>query len=162
MNFTAIDFETANYYRHSACAVGLVKVENGHIVKKLVSLIRPPDRWFKFTYIHGITWEDVEDAPSFDKLWPELQTFFRGVDFLAAHNAPFDRSVLNKTCEYYDLIPPDIEFKCTVQLSRKVLGIYPTSLPDVCRALNIRMDNHHEALSDALACAEIMHHIGRV
>ena len=162
MNFAAIDFETANYYRHSACAVGLVKVENGEITRQHVSLIKPPERWFKFTYIHGITYRDVSDAPTFDELWPEIQPFFDGIDFLTAHNAPFDRSVLQKTCEYYGITPPDIQFRCTVQLSRKVLGIYPTKLPDVCRALDIRMDNHHEALSDALACAKIMLHIGKM
>ncbi len=159
MNFAAIDFETANYYRHSACALGLVKVENGEIVRKHVSLIKPPDRWFKFTYIHGITYDDVSDAPTFDELWPEIQPFFKGIDFLAAHNASFDKSVLHKTCEYYGIAPPDIRFKCTVQLSRKVLGIYPTKLSDVCRALDIHL-NHHEALSDALACARIMLHVG--
>jgi len=159
MNFSAIDFETANYYPHSACAIGLVKVENGKITGQHVSLIKPPHKWFKFTYIHGITYSDVSDAPTFDELWPDIQPFFQGIDFLTAHNAPFDRSVLHKTCEYYGINPPDIKFKCTVQLSRKVLGIYPTKLPDVCRALDINLDNHHEALSDALACARIMLHI---
>ncbi len=162
MNFSAIDFETANYHRHSACAIGLVKVQDGEITKQHVSLIRPPERWFKFTYIHGITYRDVADAPSFKELWPEIDPFFTDIDFLVAHNASFDRSVLQKTCEYYGITPPEIKFKCTVQLSRKVLGIYPTKLPDVCRALEIDMDNHHEALSDALACARIMLHIERM
>ncbi len=159
MNFTAIDFETANRYRNSACAVGLVKVQGGEIVKSRLSLIKPPFRQFEFTHIHGITYADVKDAPSFNELWNEISGFFQGIDFLAAHNAPFDRSVLHKTCEFYGMTPPDLEFRCTVRLSRKRLGIYPTKLPDVCRRLNIRL-NHHEALSDALACAKIMLHIG--
>ncbi len=161
MNFTAIDFETANRYRNSACAVGLVKVKNGKIAHRYTSLIRPPRMWFEFTDIHGITFDDVKHAPTFDRLLPEIEDFFRGVEFLVAHNSAFDRSVLLKTCEYYDITPPDIEFRCTVKLARKKLGIFPTKLPDVCKALNIKL-NHHDALSDALACAKIMLHIGRI
>ncbi len=158
MNFTAIDFETANYYRHSACAVGLVRVEAGRIVEKKACLIRPPDRWFKFTHIHGITWEQVKDAPTFRQIWPEIEPMIRQADFLAAHNASFDRSVLMRTCEHYGIAPPPVEFRCTVKLAREVFGIYPTRLPDVCRRLNIRLDAHHHALADALACARIVLH----
>lgn len=32
MKFTAIDFETANHKRESACSVGLVRVENEKVV----------------------------------------------------------------------------------------------------------------------------------
>ncbi len=155
MIFSAIDFETANYKRHSACAVGLVRVEDGEITRKNAYLIRPPDRWFVFTHIHGLTWDHVASAPSFKELWPELEPFFHKADFLVAHNAAFDRAVLCETCNYYGISPPRLEFKCTVKLARRILGIYPTKLPDVCRALGISL-NHHEALSDALACAKIM------
>ncbi len=158
MNFTAIDFETANYYRHSACALGLVRVEAGRIVEKRAMLIRPPDRWFKFTHIHGLTWDHVKDAPTFKELWPEIEPMITAGDFLAAHNASFDRSVLTNTCRFYGITPPEVEFRCTVQIARRELGIYPTKLPDVCRRLNIRLEQHHEALSDALACAEIILH----
>ena len=49
MNFLAIDFETASYGRDSACAVGLVRVEKGVIIRKESHLIRPPSREFVFT-----------------------------------------------------------------------------------------------------------------
>jgi len=156
VKFTAIDFETANYNRHSACSVGIVQVENGRILRKDLHLIRPPESWFKFTHIHGLTWADVAEAPTFRQLWPEIRPVFTDVDFLVAHNASFDRSVLHKTCEYYGIRPPGTDFKCTVRLSRSVLGIFPTKLPNVCNALGIPMEKHHEALSDALACANIM------
>ncbi|HEY8071935.1 MAG TPA: hypothetical protein VIE47_08230, partial [Methylocystis sp.] len=67
MNFVAIDFETANYARDSACAVGLVKVVGGEIVDKAVHLIKPPTREFVFTYIHGLTWNDVATSADFGK-----------------------------------------------------------------------------------------------
>ncbi len=157
MNFTAIDFETANHKRHSACAIGLVCVKNGKIERKKAFLIRPPEPYFRFTHIHGITWEDVKDAPTFRELWPEIKPLIASGDFIAAHNAPFDRSVLLHTCSFYDIKPPSVEFKCTVQIARKILGIRPAGLSNVCRRLGILL-NHHEALSDAIACAKIVLH----
>ena len=50
---------------------------------------------------------------------------------------------------------PSLPFRCTVQLSRQTWSIFPTKLSDVCRELGIAL-NHHEALSDATACAQIM------
>ena len=154
-SFVAIDFETADQGPDSACAVGLVRVEGGRIVGKEVRLVRPPRRQFLFTYIHGISWADVQDKPSFAELWPALASMFEGVDFLAAHNAPFDRGVLRACCAAAGLPPPEQRFVCTVQLARRAWNVRPTKLPDVCRHLGLKL-NHHEALSDAEACARIV------
>jgi DNA polymerase III subunit epsilon len=153
--FVAIDFETANYYRNSACAVGMVRVEDGKIVDKMHQLIRPPTRWFVFTYIHGITWEDVRNEPIFEEIWPDMRKFIRGAKFLAARNASFDSSVLHTCCNEAGIDPPPHRFECTVQISKYVWGIYPTQLADVCEKLRISLD-HHNSLSDAKACARIM------
>ncbi len=153
--FTAIDFETANYYRDSACAIGLVRVEDSKIVSKDFFLIRPPSSWFVFTDLHGISWEDVKDAPTFEELWPIIKKYFRGVGFIAAHNDSFDKSVLLKCCERYGINPPRKPFHCTMQISRNFWGFEYYSLEDVCDYFGIPL-NHHEALSDALACAKIM------
>jgi DNA polymerase-3 subunit epsilon len=153
--FVAIDFETADFGRDSACAVGMVRVEKNRIVRSESRLIRPPRRDFVFTYIHGITWEDVAEAAPFADVWRELRDLAQGVDFLVAHNAPFDRSVLNACCRSAGLEPPPLPFQCSVRVARKSWGIRPTTLPDVCRALDIHL-RHHDALSDAEACARIM------
>lgn len=153
--FAAIDFETADPGRDSACAVGIVRVEKGRIVRRESRLIRPPRRAFAFTSIHGIAWEDVAQAPPFREVWEEMRELVEGVGFLAAHNAPFDRSVLGACCAAAGLEPPPLAFECTVRLARRRWGIRPTTLPDVCRALDIRL-RHHDALSDAEACARIV------
>ena len=155
MNFVAIDFETANYQPDSACAVGLVKVVDGQIVDQAVHLIRPPTREFAFTHIHGLRWKDVADADDFGALWPKLEPILDGAAFFAAHNAPFDKGVLRACCARYGLAPSALPFRCTVQISRRVWNIYPTKLSDVCAKLSIAL-NHHEALSDATACAKIV------
>ena len=154
-NFAAIDFETANYARDSACAVGITIVEAERVTARECRLIRPPERAFRFTHIHGLTWEDVRDAPTFAEVWTDLAPALANVDFLAAHNASFDRSVLAACCETYRLRQLPHPFICTVQVARGVWGIYPTKLPDVCQHLGIRL-THHEASSDADACAQII------
>jgi DNA polymerase III subunit epsilon len=155
MNFVAIDFETANYQPDSACALGLVKVVGGVIVDKQVHLIRPPTRDFAFTYIHGLTWKDVAKKDDFGNVWLKVESLLHGVEFLAAHNASFDRRVLEACCATYRIPAPSLPFQCTVQVARRTWGIYPTKLSNVCEKLEIEL-NHHEALSDAMACAKIM------
>jgi DNA polymerase-3 subunit epsilon len=78
-----------------------------------------------------------------------------GVDFLAAHNSSFDSSVLKSCCREAGVDCPQYPFRCTVKEARRAWGIYPTKLPDVCRYLGISL-NHHDPLSDAMACAKIM------
>lgn len=154
-SFAAIDFETANYSQRSACAIGVVIVRDGQVVDRVNQLIRPPSRDFTFTHIHGLTWQDVRDAPTFAELWPELSARLIGVAFLAAHNAPFDRGVLAACCASYGLPTVETPFACTVRIARSVWSIHPTRLPDVCRHLGIRL-RHHDAGSDAEACANIV------
>jgi len=154
-DFVAIDFETADYGRDSACSVGLVRVENNKIVRKEHHLIRPPRQTFVFTEIHGLTWADVKDAPTFEQLWHKLDAFFKGAEFFAAHNASFDKGVLNACCALAGVPIPEQPFQCTVKLARNVLKISPAKLSHVCHHLSIPL-NHHNALSDAAACAQIM------
>jgi DNA polymerase-3 subunit epsilon len=153
--FVAIDFETANHSPDSACAVGLVRAASGRIVAQESFLIRPPTPRFAFTWVHGLTWAHVREAPAFADLWPRIADFVRGAAFLAAHNAPFDRGVLAACCRAAGLRPPPQPFVCTVRLARTVWGIRPTRLPDVCRHLGLDL-THHDALSDARACAGIV------
>jgi DNA polymerase-3 subunit epsilon len=154
--FVAIDFETADAKRDSACAVGLVVVDRGEIVARDYRLIRPPRRRFNpfCVQVHGIHWEDVADQPAFGELWPELAPLFEGADFLVAHNASFDKSVLAACCRESRCLPPVQPFLCTVQLARTTWQLPSNKLPSVCCHLGITL-NHHHAASDAEACARI-------
>ena len=154
-SFLAIDFETANNAADSACAIGLVRVENGKIAREKALLIRPPSPEFYFTHIHGLTWEDVAKAPDFGALWPEIEPWLQGVDFLAAHNSGFDSRVLKNCCQRYSLEIPQTGFICTVQLARRMWDVRPTKLPNVAHFLGLELD-HHNALSDSRACANIV------
>jgi hypothetical protein len=113
--FVAIDFETADYGPDSACAVALVRVEDGCIVSRRFALIRPPRRSFRFTGIHGITWNDVAGEPTFAECWPALSGVLGGAHFLAAHNSAFDRGVLRACCRRAGIDPPAHPFLCSVR-----------------------------------------------
>ncbi len=155
MIIVAVDFETADYGRDSACALGLVRLEDGAVRDSLYFLIRPPREDFRFSYLHGITWQQVRDEATFSERWAEIAEFIAGAEFLAAHNAGFDRSVMSSCCAEAGLAPPAQPFICTVRLARGIWDIRPTKLSDVCAYHHIELDHHH-ALSDANACAEIV------
>lgn len=157
LDFCAIDFETANYPRASACAVALVRVRGGEILENLYTLIKPPEGMEilrSFTAIHGITNADVRNSPTFATVWPAMREFI-GEDFLVAHNAPFDRGVLIASLTHYGIDFSVPRFECTVVASRRAWPELPNHrLDTVSRHLGLKL-KHHEALSDALACAGI-------
>jgi DNA polymerase-3 subunit epsilon len=147
--FTAIDFETAQGYRHSICQVGIVRVENGIISEEINLLVQPPDNyyWEKFIDIHGITPEDTANEPTFNQIWHQIEYLIRDQDVVAHNGISFDFPVLEKTLEYYGMIAPQYNKHCTYRL-------YNDNLASLCKEYNIPL-NHHDALSDARACAEL-------
>lgn len=154
-SFVAIDFETADDQPDSACAIGLVRVEQGQVVRREHRLIKPPRTEFLYTHIHGIRPEDVHHELAFGAVWEELAPWLEGVDFLAAHNAKFDHSVMNACCGAAGLESPLFPWVCTVELARAVWAPRSARLSVVCELLGIPL-NHHHALSDAEACAQLV------
>jgi DNA polymerase-3 subunit epsilon len=147
-NFTAIDFETAQGKRWSICQVGLVRVENKKIIEKVDLLVCPPgNSYFSInTQIHGISARHTCNAPTFISVWPTIKHFIDN-QTVVAHNGAFDFSCLSQTLSYYNLAIPKFHQHCTYK-------IYGKALKDCCRSYGISL-NHHNALSDALACAQL-------
>lgn len=154
----ALDFETADRYPDSACALGMTKLKNGVLVDSMYSLIRPPRSRVYFTDIHGLTWNMLKDSPGFAELWPQFSAFMADARLLVAHNASFDRRVLLGCCEAFRLTPPQTPFVCTVKGARRGLNLPHNRLCDVCDHLHIELD-HHNAASDARAAALIYQHL---
>lgn len=154
--FVALDFETANNNRDSACAIGIVRVENCKIVAKESRLINPHTYFQHFCVaVHGLTEVDVEDSPPFDEVWQELTPMLKDAEFIVAHNASFDKSVLYKSCERYRIAAPKHKITCSIKAAKSFLKLPSYKLNKVCDHLGIELD-HHEALSDAMGCAKIM------
>lgn len=154
-SFVAIDFETADESPDSACAIGLVWVENGRIVRRERRLICPPRNHFVFTHIHGLTWDHVKNAQSFAEVWASLADRVAQAPVLVAHNAKFDRRVLETCCALAGIAAPTQPWLCTVALSRATWRFASAKLSVVCEGLGIDLD-HHEPLSDATACARLV------
>lgn len=157
-SFVAIDFETATGYMNSACALGIVTVEHGFITSTWQALIQPPDNryWYSNTRVHGISARHTAYEPDFFEIYPEIHQRLYGKT-LVAHNESFDRNVLKQSMMYYgieyeDLGLPD-KWLCTLRIYRQK-GFHPAGLKACCHRMGIELD-HHNALSDALACARL-------
>jgi DNA polymerase-3 subunit epsilon len=154
--FTAIDFETA--VGHNVCSVGIVSVEKGIIAEEYHALIQPP--YNKYNYynirVHGITPDDTWDAPLFSEIFPEIKKRLDG-RVTVAHNEAFDRGVLLRSMRDYNIHHSDLDttliWECTVKIYR-ALGYKPANLAACCQRHNIELQ-HHDALSDARACAKL-------
>lgn len=159
LDFTAIDFETANSSSASACAVGLTRVRDGRVVAQTGWLIRPPaghDRFFELNVgIHGIRPDDVADAPAWEQQLPALAAFVGG-DVLVAHNAGFDMRVLRSACEATGTAWEPYQYVCSLQVARKTYRLDSYRLPFVAAAAGFLDFAHHDAVADALACAHVM------
>jgi len=158
MDFVTIDFETANYSQNSACSVGLVKFINGEPSDTYHSFIRPPKLYIRpdFTDIHGLTVDDVRDAPRFNLLWDSDILPFIGDYPLAAHNASFDMGVLKAVLIHYDLPVPVLPYFCTCNLARRTWPrLKSHALTALAKHFNITY-KAHDALDDALTCGKLV------
>ena len=162
-DFASIDFEIANVNRSSVCSVGIAIVKDRNIVDTFYSLIKPQPNYYywKFTQIHGLKKWDTINAKLFPEVWAEVAPKLQGLP-LVAHNATFDESCLKAVHECYGMLYPKYEFHCTCCEARKLFKTLPenirpqhASLDCVSEFFNIRLDNHHNAIADAIACAQI-------
>lgn len=162
MDFVAIDFETANEKRASACSLGITVVKNNEIIEEKYWLIKP--RPFRFEprniIIHGIREEDVINEKEFDELWEEIKLYLEN-NLVIAHNASFDFSVLRNTLDLYNFKYPKLQYGCTLVAS-KLFYRYLNNhkLNTVNKHLGYRF-NHHHASADATAAANILINISK-
>ena len=161
LDFTAIDFETANGSPASACAVGLVRIRDSKPVATLELLFRPPipHDWFSEGNIrvHGITPEQVKDAPMYSEVIRQMLEFI-DTDLLVAHNAAFDMGVLAASAQAIEHELPQLRFGCSLKIARKTYNLESYRLNAVAYAIGHEEFEHHNALADSDACARIVIH----
>ena len=156
LSFSAIDFETANERRDSACAVGVVRVRDGRITETYATLLRP--RVLRMDWrnqqVHGISAAELHDAPSLADVWAQLLPYLHQQP-VVAHNSSFDVSVLEHSCRDFGLPIPAFHALCSVKLAKACWPHFERhKLDHVAKQFGIPL-SHHDALSDARACAEI-------
>lgn len=155
--FVAIDFETANEKRSSACSIGYAIVENRKIVKTGHHFIKPEPFYFDAynTYLHGIDEDMVKDSHNIVDVWNEIYPLFEGKT-IVAHNAAYDMSVLRYGFNHFNENFPTIKYVCTYKLAQKTWeGEINYKLNTLADKFNIEF-NHHNAEEDSIAAAKIL------
>ena len=161
LDFTAIDFETANGSPASPCAVGLIRVRDSKPVETLELLFRPPVPYDWFSEgnirVHGITPAMVQDAPTYSEVINQMLEFM-GEDLLVAHNASFDLGVLAASAKAINHELPKLRYGCSLKIARKTYNLESYRLNAVAFAIGHEEFEHHNALADSDACARIVIH----
>ena len=157
--FLAIDFETANDHKLSACSVGIVLFDKKNINGKFESLIRPPtyyDHLWRSNYnIHGISKNSYMKARTFPQVWKSLQNKYSITNStIVCHNAGFDMNILLELFSHYKISAPKFYYLDTINIAKLTWDSPNYRLPTLASRLKIPL-NHHDALSDSLACAKI-------
>lgn len=157
-NFVALDIETSlHHLRGTICEIGLCIVKDGKIVDEKGWLIKPPENEYSpiNICIHGITPSMTEDKPTLPEVWPEIEKYLND-NLVVAHNTAFDMYALADSLSYYNISFPNFKYVCSMRTLRKALpGQYSYALDFIISALGLEMDQHHRAVSDAKACAQI-------
>lgn len=161
-----IDFETANRTRSSACSLGLCVLDfpSGAVLEKKQFLINPNVQFDYFnTLVNGITPDMVKDAPLFQDVVGEISSRLIHNTIVVAHNAPFDISVLRNSCDVAQIPVPELNYFCTLKLSRSLLpGMASYTLPAVAVKCGLPDFRHHLADDDAETCAKIFLHLANM
>ena len=156
LTFNAIDVETANYDQSTICQIGVVSVVNGRIRDEWETLVDPEDEihWF-FTNIHGISDDDVWDAPILPDVWGDLHRMVR--DELLISHTNFDRNALNKAAAKYGMNNLRVQWDDSCAIAKRAWPRMPGghNLENLAKRLGIRF-NHHNALEDARAAATVV------
>jgi DNA polymerase-3 subunit epsilon len=161
MTIASLDFETANRSRVSICAAGLAVFENGNLTEAPYWLVRPPKGhgWFlpEFTEdCHGLTWFDVQDAPEFSAVAPELLARLTRADIVIAHNAQFDIGALRDTLDHFGLACPEFDYLCTYRVAERIWPDLPNHKLSTLAAHIGHGFHHHHAQSDAEAAGRVL------
>ena len=163
LDYIAIDFETANYYKNSACSVGLVRLIDGKETDSVYSLIHPAKMYFipEWTEtIHHISYDDVRDKPYFPEVWDTIVMPFinKTPDIpLVAHNeSMFDMPVIKNCCEYFGMEVPKLEYFDSLIVAKKT---WPDLESHRLTALGEYFKIEylaHDALEDSRTCGQII------
>ena len=155
--YVVFDIETTGFSPLSdrIIEIGAVKVVNGTITDKFSTFVNPDIPIpFRIEQLTSINDSMVLPAPKIDKVLPDFLKFCEGCA-LVAHNASFDVSFIAHNAEELGL-PFDPTVLDTVTLARVLLPqLNRYKLDTVAKALNVSLENHHRAVDDAGATAEI-------
>ena len=162
--FCALDVETANTDRASICQIGISIWKDGAEIRKWSSYINPKVPFDRVCInVHGIRESDVQDAPTFEECYLELQSIL-GEGIVVVHHSPFDRSAWAQATAAAGLQPMDIRWLDSCSVAKESLDDQQRAgfgLKALSERFGIQF-MHHDAYEDARATAELMMHLNRI
>ena len=156
-DYVVFDLETTGFspVKNNIIEIGAVKIQNGKITERFSTFVNPREPIpYKIQQLTSIRDEDVMDAPVIEDVLPQFLEFSKGC-VMVAHNASFDMSFITENCKRLDLIHEETVVD-TVGVARILLPGQAKHTLDACaKTLGISLENHHRAVDDAEATAEI-------
>ncbi len=156
-DYVVFDLETTGFspVNNRIIEIGAVKVSGGEIVDRFSTFVNPQIPIpFEITKLTSIRDEDVMDAPVIEEILPQFLAFCAG-SVLVAHNAGFDMSFIIENAKRQNM-PTEYTYVDTVGISRILLPHQAKhTLDAVAKTLGVSLENHHRAVDDAAATAEI-------
>lgn len=156
-SYVVFDIETTGFVKtkNKVIEIGAVKIENGGITERFSEFVNPKEPIpFEIEQLTGINDSMVADAPEITEILPRFLEFCEGC-ILVAHNAHFDMGFITYNAEQQG-IKTDFTYIDTVGISRV---FYPTqakhTLDAVAKTMGVSLENHHRAVDDAEATAQI-------
>ncbi len=155
--FCIVDIETTagNPKDGQIIEIGAVKYKNGHIIEQYESLVNTREIPYKIQELTGITPEMTYNSPSLKSVLEEFKIFLED-DVFVAHSIAFDYKFISQSFKKYNLGELCNRKICTIDLSKKVIECERYGLKYLKEHLNIDINNHHRALSDALSTQKIL------
>lgn len=163
MRYTIFDVETPNRANDRMSAIGIVVIEDDCVKDEFYSLVNPEVPFDEFNVaLTGITPQMADEAPTFAQLWPRIRPYMDDA-ILVAHSAQFDLAVLSKCLRHYRIEWKETaSYLCTCTMSCHCLPqLERHKLNTLCDYYGIPL-RHHQADSDAMACAQIFLQLSRL
>jgi DNA polymerase III subunit epsilon len=152
-DFIAIDFETANTQRVSACAIGYAKISGYKIIEANGHLIKPIGGHSPFqSKIHGIKDEHTFDKPDFGGLFPKIKDIF---NYPLVSHSLFDKQVLNALSEHFNLGLKFDHVDSSALAKERLPDLKDCKLKTLVKHFGLPKFKHHDAKEDAIACANV-------
>lgn len=152
-DFIAIDFETANPQRVSACAMGYAKTSNCNIIEASGHLIKPVGGHAPFqSKIHGIKEEYTFDKPYFGEIFPQIRDIF---DYPLVAHSLFDKQVLTALSDHFNLGLKFDYIDSSAVAKERLPDLKDCKLKTLVKHFGLPTFKHHDAKEDAIACAKV-------
>ena len=155
--FCIVDIETngSNPHKGQVIEIGAVKLKNGEIIDSYESLVYASKVPPYIQEVTNITPKMLENAPPLQTVLEEFKIFLED-DVFVAHDIKFDYKFISESFKKYDLGELKNRKLCTIDLAKRTIKAQRYGLDFLKELLEIDIDNHHRAYSDALSTTYIL------